>query len=604
MGVTAENKVTDRLAALRADMEKNGIDAVLVLTDDFHGSEYVGEYFKCRKFITGFTGSAGTALILRDTAGLWTDGRYFLQAESQLEGTGITLFKMKEPGVPTATEFLEKHMKAGQILAVDGRTIPAGQGRDLEKLLAKAGAGLKEDRDMVGEIWEDRPALSCRPVWILDTAYAGMTAADKISALREKMRENNAACHLLTSLDDIAWLLNLRGDDVACNPVFLSYMMLTMDRAVLYAQKEAFSAEILAYLEKNGVTFAPYQAVYGEVAVLSEKDGPVLLDPDKVNYCLFKKIPADVKILEKPNPTTLMKAVKNPTEMENIRKAHIKDGVAMTRFIYWLKQNAGSGKISELSAAQELEKFRSLGEGYIGPSFEPIIAYAEHGAIIHYSATEETDVPLRAEKMVLCDTGGQYPEGTTDITRTVVLGPVSDKEKEFFTRVLRGHLNLANARFLKGCSGLNFDYLAREPLWEIGENYNHGTGHGVGFLLNVHEGPNSFHYCAYAGRRPDTVLEEGMVTSDEPGYYLPGAFGIRHENLLLCREDRKTEAGTFMAFEYLTLVPFDREGIIPEMMSEKEKRLLNAYHEKVRDTIGPLLEEPVRSWLEEQTRPV
>ena len=605
---TAEKKdetmtVKERLAALRSAMEERGIDAYLVLTEDFHGSEYVGDHFKCRRYITGFTGSAGSALIMPNTAGLWTDGRYFLQAEKELEGSGIDLFRMRDPGVPTIEEYLAEHLHSGQKLGIDGRTLSIRLGRELEKITREAGASLEISYDLVGEIWQERPALSCKSVWILDESYAGEGAAHKLERVREQLAGNEASHLLLTSLDDIAWLLNLRGDDVECNPVFLAYMLISQDDAVLYAQQQAFSKEVIQYLRGNGVTLKDYGEVYADAAAL-QPPCAVMLDPDKVNYALRACLPASAAVIEKANPTTLMKACKNPVETAHMKHAHIKDGVAMTRFIYWLKHRVGEEVITELSAAEKLEEFRGMEEGYLGPSFSPIIGYADHAAIIHYSATPESSVQLRPEKMVLCDTGGQYMDGTTDITRTVVLGPVSDKEKEFFTRVLRGHLALASARFLKGCCGLNFDYLARAPLWEIGEDYNHGTGHGVGFVLNVHEGPNSFHYRAYPGRKVETVLEEGMVTSDEPGYYLPGAFGIRHENLLLCQEAQRTDAGTFMEFAYLTLVPFDRDGIEPGLMSEREKELLNRYHKQVYETIGPLLEEPVRAWLEEQTRPL
>ena len=607
--------VKERLAALRRLMRERGIDAYLILTEDFHGSEYVGEYFKCRKYITGFTGSAGTALVLQDEACLWTDGRYFLQAEQQLEGSGITLMRMSSPGVPTLEEYLAAHIKEGQVLGVDGRTVPACVGQELCEQLKSIGARLEPGVDLAGELWEDRPAMSCKNVWILKERYAGESAAHKFGRVRKKLSERKATHLLLTSLDDIAWLLNLRGDDVACNPVFLSYLLIGQDGAVLYAQEKAFSEEVCKYLADTGVTLKEYGEIYCDITLpetyagmeheSASGEGPVLmLDPVKVNYALRGKIPSFVSVIEETNPTAIMKACKNSVETACIRRAHIKDGVAVTRFIYWLKHSVGKEKITELSAAEKLEELRREEEGYIGPSFEPIIAYAQHGAIIHYSATPETDAVLRPEKMVLCDTGGQYLDGTTDITRTVVLGEISDREKEFFTRVLRGHLNLASARFLKGCSGINLDYLARQPLWEIGEDYNHGTGHGIGFVLNVHEGPNSFHYRSYPGRRPETPFEEGMVTSDEPGYYLPGEFGIRHENLILCKEAAITPVGTFMEFEYLTLVPFDREGILPEQMSEKEKQLLNEYHQKVYDTIGPFLEEPVRAWLAQQTQPV
>ena len=595
--------VPERLAALRQKMEEAGVDAYLVPTDDFHGSEYVGDFFKCRKYITGFTGSAGTALIMRDMAGLWTDGRYFLQAEQQLAGSGVSLFRMREEGVPTIEEFLSQKMEEGMTLGFDGRTVTAVNGRKYEALLAKNHAAIRCDLDLVGGIWPDRPALSAEPVWLLDEKYAGESAASKIRRVREAMASREADHFLLTSLDDIAWLLNIRGNDVACNPVVLSYLLMDEKAVTLYASPEAFSEPVRFALAEADISLRPYLQIYEDVKDLPAGSA-VLLDPGKVNFALRNLLPETVRIVEAENPTLLMKACKNPVESAHMANAHVKDGVAVTRYIHWLKTHVGKEEITELSAADKLEEFRREGADYLGPSFDPIIAYKEHAAIMHYSATEETSVPVLAEGMLLTDSGGQYLDGTTDITRTIVLGKVSEKEKEFFTRVLRGHLNLASAHFLYGCSGMNFDYLAREPLWEIGEDFNHGTGHGVGFVLNVHEAPNSFHYRSYPGRKPQSVMEEGMITSNEPGYYLPGQFGIRHENLLICKKAEKQPCGQFMRFESLTLVPFDLDGVIPEMMSDKEKQRLNEYHRRVYETIGPLVPADVRDWLREATREI
>ena len=597
------SSVTERIAALRDSMKRNGVDAFLIPTEDFHGSEYVGEHFKCRRYITGFTGSAGTALIGQDYAMLWTDGRYFLQAEKQLEGSGVTLQKMGEKGVPTIEEFISKTLTSGQVLGCDGRTLTDREAEKLNSLLGKVGASLKADADLVGEIWEDRPPICANPVWELDTFYTGKDRREKLEDIRGAMKENCADHLLITSLDDIAWTLNLRGDDVECNPVFMSYLLISENDACLYAQEAAFSEELAARLASDGVKIVPYFRIYEDVALLPE--GSCLwIDPDKVNYALVLKAPKTVRIFRKTNPTILAKAVKNPTEAEHMRKAHMTDAVAMIRFIRWIKEHAGEDGVTELSAAEKLEEFRRAGEHYVGPSFEPIVGYAHHAAIIHYSATEQTDIPIGAKGMVLVDSGGQYLEGTTDITRTIVLGETTREEKEFFTRVLRGNLALAAAYFKQGCCGMNFDYLARAPLWEIGEDYNHGTGHGVGFLLNVHEGPNSFHYRSYPGRRPDTELIPGMVTSDEPGYYLPGKFGIRHENLLLCTAAEERPCGQFLRFEPLTLVPFDLEAVLPDQMSERERELLNAYHQLVYDKISPLLNEEEQAWLKEATRKI
>lgn len=583
-------------------MKEKKIDAYLVATDDFHGSEYVGDYFKCRKYITGFTGSAGTAIITQDMAGLWTDGRYFIQAADQLRDTTIELFKSGEPGVPTVHQFLNDKLQEGMCLGFDGRTVSAREAEELQELLQEKHITFSVNDDLIGEIWEDRPVLSCEPVMELDIRWTGKSRADKIAEIREQMKAKEADTFILTSLDDIAWLLNIRGNDIHCCPVVLSYLVMMENELRLYANAAAFSEEIRSNLEADGVKIYPYDDVYSYVQTISS-DKKVLLSRANVNSRLVSNIPSEVTILDEPNLTLLPKAVKNKTEMENERIAHIKDGIAVTKFIHWLKKNVTRTTITELSAAEKLYQFRSEQEHFLGDSFDPIIAYGTHAAIVHYSATEATDIPLEARGMVLADTGGHYLEGTTDITRTIVLGPVTAKEKKFFTAVLRGNLNLAAAKFKYGCTGLNLDYLARGPLWELGEDYNHGTGHGVGYLLNVHEGPNSFRWKNLPGN-PAPVLEEGMITSDEPGYYLENEFGIRHENLVLCKNAEKTSFGQFMCFEPLTMVPFDLEGINPEEMTERERKLLNDYHQKVYTTISPYLDEEEKEWLKQATREI
>lgn len=594
--------IKQKLNALRILMKEKKIDAYLVPTDDFHGSEYVGDYFKCRKYITGFTGSAGTAIITQDMAGLWTDGRYFIQAADQLRDTTIELFKSGEPGVPTVHQFLNDKLQEGMCLGFDGRTVSAREAEELQELLQEKHITFSVNDDLIGEIWEDRPVLSCEPVMELDIRWTGKSRADKIAEIREQMKAKEADTFILTSLDDITWLLNIRGNDIHCCPVVLSYLVMMENELRLYANAAAFSEEIRSNLEADGVKIYPYDDVYSYVQSISS-DKKVLLSRANVNSRLVSNIPSEVTILDEPNLTLLPKAVKNETEMENERIAHIKDGVAVTKFIHWLKKNVTRTNITELSTAEKLYQFRSEQEHFLGESFDPIIAYGTHAAIVHYSATEATDIPLEARGMVLADTGGHYLEGTTDITRTIVLGPVTAKEKKFFTAVLRGNLNLAAAKFKYGCTGLNLDYLARGPLWELGEDYNHGTGHGVGYLLNVHEGPNSFRWKNLPGN-PAPVLEEGMITSDEPGYYLENEFGIRHENLVLCKKAEKTSFGQFMCFEPLTMVPFDLEGINPEEMTERERKLLNDYHQKVYTTISPYLDEEEKEWLKQATREI
>lgn len=594
--------IKEKLTALRNIMKEKKIDAYLVPTDDFHGSEYVGDYFKCRKYITGFTGSAGTAVIMQDMAGLWTDGRYFIQAADQLRGSTIELFKSGEPEVPTVHKFLKEKLEKSMCLGFDGRTVSAKEAEQLGELLKEKDITFSVNNDLVGEIWEDRPALSCEPVMELDVKCTGKSRADKIEEIREQMKEKEADVFILTSLDDIAWLLNIRGNDIHCCPVVLSYLVMMDNELRLYANAAAFSEEICSNLEADGIKIYPYDEVYSYVQTISS-DKKVLLSKANVNSRLVSNIPAEVTILDEKNLTLLPKAIKNKTEMDNERIAHIKDGVAVTKFIYWLKKNVPEGTVTELSAAEKLYQFRSEQEHFIGDSFDPIIAYGTHAAIVHYSATEETDIPLEARGMVLADTGGHYLEGTTDITRTIVLGPITEKEKKYFTAVLRGNLNLAAAKFKYGCTGLNLDYLARGPLWELGEDYNHGTGHGVGYLLNVHEGPNSFRWKNLPGN-PAPVLEEGMITSDEPGYYLENEFGIRHENLVLCRKAEETSFGQFMCFEPLTMVAFDLEGINPQEMTERERKLLNEYHQKVYKTISPYLVEDEKEWLKQATREI
>lgn len=595
-------EITKRLEELRSLMRERGIDAYLVPTNDFHASEYVGDHFKCRKYITGFTGSAGTAVVMQEMAGLWTDGRYFIQAEQQIEGSGVTLFKMGEPEVPTVHEFLADRLGAGQSLGFDGRTMSAKEAEELDQKLKKNGVTINDGVDLVGEIWQDRPSLSCEPVSELGVQWAGRSRADKCAEIRKKMQEKEADVFLLTSLDDIAWLLNIRGGDVECNPVLLSYLAMSQQEIILFANEKAFSAEVKEALTQDGVSLRSYDEIYSYAASL-QSGQRVLLCKEKVNRRLISSMPKKVEVLDEENPTLLPKAIKNATEVENERIAHIRDGVAVTKFIYWLKKNVGKIKMTELSVTEHLNALRAQQEHFMGNSFNPIISYGPHAAMNHYSATPETDIPILAEGFLLADTGGQYLEGTTDITRTIVMGPVSDEQKKFFTAVLRGTLNLADAKFRHGCTGRNFDYLARGPLWEMGEDFNHGTGHGVGYYLNVHEGPNSFHWRDMPGRG-DAVFEEGMITSDEPGYYVAGQYGIRHENLIVCRKAEKTSFGQFMCFEHLTMVPFDLDGIVPEQMSVKERELLNRYHAQVYEKISPYLEAEEQEWLREATRAI
>ena len=509
----------------------------IVPTADFHESEYVGEYFKARRFITGFTGSAGTAVITRTKAGLWTDGRYFVQAAKQLEGTTVTLYRMGEEDVPTVDEYVEQTLKEGGTIGFDGRVVNGRWGAKLQQIAEKKHGKLYVQEDLIGQIWKDRPPMSKEPVWILDEAYSGRSTKDKLAAVREKMKEKGAEVHLLASLYDIAWLLNVRGNDISYVPVVLSYLALTQEQCIWFLQEEVVDDTLREYLQKNGITTRPYEAFYEYVKTLENQT--ILLNRAVVNTKICNNLPESAQMIDAEDPTLEMKAVKNETEISNTRKAHVKDAVAMCRFMYWLKKNVGKIPMTEISASDYLESLRREQEGLLDLSFDTICGYADHGAIVHYAATPESDVPLKPEGLLLVDSGGHYLEGTTDITRTFALGPVTEEMKADFTRVCRSNMNLANARFLYGCSGMNLDIIAREPFWEAGLDFKHGTGHGVGYVLNVHEGPNAFRYKGTEDRPGGAVFEEGMVTTDEPGIYIEGKYGIRLENELVCQKGEK-----------------------------------------------------------------
>ena len=608
------NVIRDRLDALRKLMKERGMDAYMIPTADFHESEYVGEHFKCREYMTGFTGSAGTALITMDEACLWVDGRYYVQAAAQLKDSTVTMMKMGQEGVPSLGVYLEDKMPEGGCLGFDGRVVNAAEGLALEEMLRERGARISYGEDLAGMIWQERPELSAEPAWVLDERYAGKSALDKIADVREAMEKAHASVHVLTSLDDIAWLLNIRGNDILYNPVVLSYALVTMDQLYLFVNSsvlegkaypyldDAKGISVREYLERTGVTVMPYDGVYDMVEGI--KNEKVLLEKCRVNYAVYRLIDGSNKVIDRMNPTASMKAVKNDVEIENEKRAHIKDGVAMTKFIYWLKKNTGRIPMDEISVSDYLGKLRMDQEGCIGLSFATISAYGAHGAMCHYSATPESSIPLEPRGLYLIDSGGQYYEGTTDITRTIAMGPVTDEEKEHFTLVLMSMLRLGDVKFLHGCRGLSLDYAAREPLWRRGLNYEHGTGHGVSYLSSVHERPNGIRFKMVPERQDNAVMEAGMITSDEPGVYIEGSHGIRTENLVLCVEDEKNEYGQFLRFEYLTYVPIDLEVIDREIMSERDVELLNRYHEQVYEKISPYLDEDERAWLAEATRAV
>lgn len=598
-----EVMIPERLSKLRSEMQKRGISIYIVPTADFHESEYVGEHFKARKFITGFTGSAGTAVITMTEAGLWTDARYFVQAAKQLEGTTVTLYRMGEEGVPTLLQYLKDTLKEGQVVGFDGRVVNSSLGKTFADIAAEKNGSLYVDEDLVDLVWENRPPLSKEPVWILDEKYSGESTADKLARVRKEMEKKGATLHLVSSLYDIAWLLNVRGNDISYVPVVLSYLALTQEACIWFVQEEVLDDQVKAYLADNGITTRPYDSFYAYAAAIPGGE-KVLLAKGVMNYRITNSIPSGVEVIDAEDPTVVMRAIKNPVQVENIRKAHVKDAVAMCKFMYWLKKNVGTIPMTEISVSDHLAKLRAEQENFLDQSFDTICGYAEHGAICHYAATPETDLTVEPRGFLLVDSGGHYLEGTTDITRTFVLGPITDAEKADFTRVCRSNINLAAARFLHGCSGLNLDVIAREPFWEAGLDYKHGTGHGVGYILNVHEGPNGFRWQKSVGRTEDRCLEEGMVTTDEPGIYIEGKYGIRTENELICCKGEKNEYGQFMYFENVTYVPIDLDGIDPEQMTSTERARLNAYHEMVYATIAPLLTEDEAAFLKEYTRAI
>lgn len=595
--------IPERLTALREEMKRRSIDIYVVPTADFHESEYVGEHFKARKFITGFTGSAGTAVITLKEAGLWTDGRYFVQAEKQLEGSTVTLYRMAEEGVPSVEEFVKDKLPQGGCIGFDGRTVNGAWGEKFAAIAEEKGGSLSVGEDLIDLIWTDRPELSRAPLFILEEKYSGKSTAEKIKDVRAKMAEEGADVHILTSLCDIAWLLNIRGGDIQSVPVVLSYLVLTRDQCIWFLQEEVVDDAIRAYLNENHIETRPYDAIYTYVPAIPES-AVVLMNKSGVNYRICNELNKNIQVINKPNPTELMKAVKNPVEVDNIRLAHVKDGVAVTKFMYWLKTNIGKIPMTEISASDYLEARRREQENFIDLSFTTISAYGANAAMMHYSATPESNTGLKPEGFLLVDSGGHYYEGTTDITRTFVLGPISDEMKQHFTAVCRSNMKLANAKFLYGACGLNLDILARGPLWDMGIDYKCGTGHGVGYILNVHEGPNGFRWKIVPERHDSGVLEEGMITTDEPGVYLEGKYGIRTENELVCRKAEKNEYGQFMEFENITYAPIDLDGIDPEQMSPREKQMLNDYHKKVYEVLSPYMTEEENEWLKKYTRAI
>ena len=596
-------QIVDRLRAFRARMEEENMAVVIVPTADSHASEYLADHFKTRQWLSGFTGSAGTLVVGREEAALFTDGRYFIQAERQIAGTGITLMRSGTAGVPTVEQYVCSLAKAGESCGVDFSVISSHFAADMSDMLAGREIALRDTGDWFETLWTDRPAMPTDPVYLLEEKYTGMSVSAKLAAIREVMAKAGADMHVVNVLDDIAWTLNVRGSDVHCTPVVMSYLLIGREDAIWFVDTQKVSEPVREALFSEGV----YLREYGEITAALEAIEPgtsVMVDGRKMTASLCAAL-ADTNIIQHENPAFRLKAIKNDVELDNLRAAHVKDGLAVTRLMYWLKQNAGKAPMDELSVTDRLLALRQEQEHFISTSFDTICAYRENAAMMHYKATEDSSARIEAKDLLLIDSGAQYLEGTTDITRTFAMGEVAREQKEHFTAVLCGMLNLQNAKFLHGVTGIGLDILARGPMWDLGIDYRCGTGHGVGYLLSVHEGPNAFRWYKSPTRNEDTVMEAGMVTTDEPGIYIEGSHGIRIENELVCKKLEMNEYGQFMGFEAITCAPIDLDAVIPEQMTARQREWLNAYHAFVLEKLEPLMaSEDERAWLRHATRAI
>ena len=591
-------KVRDRIKQLRELMKQNNVQAYIVPSYDAHQSEYVADYFKCRQWISGFTGSAGTIVVTLEEAGLWTDGRYYIQAEKELKDTGIRLFRMVDPGVPSYTEWLRETLKENDMIGFDGRVFSINMVKAMEKEFNDKKISLNIDLDLVNELWEDRPEIPKEKIFIHDVKYAGKSRIEKLTEVRNKMKSKGANYHLLSSLDDIAWLLNIRGNDVPNNPVVLSNILISIDKCYLFINPEKILDEVKVELDAEGIELFNYNEIEEFLKKLKSEDS-IIFDGDKINARLYYSINKKSAKIDDLNITTNLKAIKNEIEIENLKRCEINDGVAIVRFIKWLKENVDKEIITEMSADKKLQELRGEQELFVGPSFDTIAGYKDHAAMMHYKANTEVQYNLKNEGFFLVDSGGQYYNGTTDTTRTIVLGRLTEEEKRDFTLVLKGHIGLSTAKFLYGATGSNLDILARQPIWEQGLDYKCGTGHGVGFFLNVHEGPHRI------SQVPNEIkLEKGMIITNEPGIYKEGKHGIRIENMMVVCEDIKTEFGQFMKFEAITYCPIDLEGIDKDILTENEIKWINDYHKDVYSKLSSRLTQEEREWLKVQTRKI
>ncbi len=589
--------IKERIKKLRAVMREKGISACIVPGTDPHASEYIAECWKDRVWITGFTGSAGTAVVGLEKVGLWTDSRYFLQGETELAGTGIDLMKMGLPETPGTVSWIISGLKKGERVGVNPQMFSVDAYQSLQNELADAGIELVSV-DLISEVWTDRPAMPSNPCFVFDVKYAGKSVTEKLTLLHAEMQKAGAGVVVLSALDDIAWLFNIRGNDVDYNPVTIAFAIVELESATLFINPEKINAETAEYFKSKGVRTAAYNSVYHHLEKISP-EAKVWIDGAKLNRSLYESIPAVCTKVNKMSPVFRLKSIKNETEVAGYRRAMIKDGVALTRFFIWLEENVATGTLTELSVDEKLQAFRAEQENFVGPSFGTIAGYRGHGAIVHYKATDESASTLHPEGIFLLDSGGQYLDGTTDITRTVTLGKPTEEEKTDFTLVLKGHIALSSAVFPVGTRGSQLDILARKALWDLGLNYGHGTGHGVGHFLNVHEGPQSIRM----DENPVT-LQEGMFMSNEPGLYRTGKHGIRTENLVLVVPALETEFGKFLKFETLTLFPIDRNLIDILMLTDEEEMWIDNYHEMVFNNLSPYLSENERAWLEEKCKPI
>lgn len=590
--------INSRLNSLRKLMKENDLDAYIINTADPHQSEYISDHYKTREWISGFTGSAGTALVTDKDAILWTDGRYFIQAEKELANSEFELYKMRTPGYPTYSEWLRDNLEDGDTIGFQGEIFPQSGFELLEKKIGKKDIKFKSELDLVGKIWDDRPELPKGEVFIHELKYTGKSAKEKIEEVRKEMKKQNADYYLLGSLDDIAWLFNIRGKDVEYNPVVLSYALVSMEKTILFVDKTKINKEVEEFLSENDIEIEEYKKVFEHLENI-DKNSKIYLDKNRINRSIYRSLPEEAEVISATDITTNLKARKNPTEIENQKNAYIKDGLALVKYFYWLDKNVGKEKITEYTAQEKLLEFRSEQRDFIEASFGTISGYKENAAMMHYSAKEDTALELKREGLYLVDSGGQYLDGTTDITRTIVLGEISDEERKDFTLTLKSKINLCSARFLHGATGHSLDVLSRYPMWQEGLDYKCGTGHGVGYLLNVHEGPHNFAMVAN-----NVVLEEGMVATIEPGVYKTGKHGIRLENVFVVKKDIETDSGQFMCFETLSFVPIDLEGIDIDMLTDHEIKWLNEYHKETYEKLSSHLGEEEREWLKEETREI